>query len=65
MQEHLFRHFSSPGRSGFLNVLITFINKTDPSGLLKREDYSGRTLKIMAPFRLNIEDNCLISYNGD
>ena len=66
MQEHLFRHFSSPGRSGFLNdVSITFINKTHPSDPLKREDYSRRTLKIMAPFRLNIEDNCLISYNGD
>ena len=66
MQEHLFRHFSSPGRNGFLNdVSITFIDKTDPSNPLKREDYSKRTFKTMIPFGLNIEDNCLISYNGD
>ena len=66
MQEHLFRHFSSPGRNGFLNdVSITFIDKTDLSDPLKREDYWRRTLKTMSPFRLNIEDNCLISYNGD
>ena len=30
MQEHLFRHFLSPGRNGFLNVSVTFIDKTDP-----------------------------------
>ena len=27
MQEHLFRHFSSPGRNGFFNVSITFIRQ--------------------------------------
>ena len=32
---------------------------------LKREDYWRRTLKTMAPFQLNIEDNYLISFNGD
>ena len=66
MQEHLFRHFSSPGRNGFLNdVSITFIDKTDPSDPLKREDYWRRTLKTMAPFGLNNEDNYLMHYNGD
>ena len=66
MQEHLFRHFSSPGRNGFLNdVSITFIGNTDLSDPLKREDYWRRTLKTMASFELNIEDNCLINYNGD
>ena len=66
MQEDLFRHFSTLGRSRFLNdVSITFIDKTNPSDPLKREDYWRRTLKIMAPSRLNIEDNCLISYNSD
>ena len=60
------KHFQSPGRNGFLNdVSITFIDKTDFSDPLKREDYWRRTLKTMAPFRLNIEDNCLISYSGD
>ena len=68
MQEHLFRHFSSPGRNGFLNdvyVSVTFIDKEDPSDPLKGEDYWRRTLKTTAPFGLNIEDNCLINYNGD
>ena len=58
MQEHLFRHFSSPGPNGFLNdVSITFIDKTDPSDPLKREDYRRRTLGFMALFGLNIEDS--------
>ena len=58
MQEHLFRHFSSPSRNGFLNdVSTTFIDKTDPSDPLKREDYRRRTLKTMAPLGLNIEDS--------
>ena len=57
MQEHLFKHFSSPGHNGFLNdVSITFIDKTDPSGPLKREDYLRRVLKTVASFGLNIED---------
>ena len=59
MQEHLLSHFSSPGHNGFLNnVLVTFIDKTDPSDHLKREDYWKRTPKTMALFGLNIE--CLI-----
>ena len=66
MQEHLFRHFLSPGCNGFLNdVLITFIDKTDVSDPLKREDYWRKTLKTIAIFGLNIENDCLISYNGD
>ena len=33
MQEHLYRHFSSPGHMGFLNdVSVTLIDKTDGSG---------------------------------
>ena len=40
MQEHLFRHFSSPG----LNVSVTFIHKTDPSDPLKREIFWRQTL---------------------
>ena len=58
MQKHLFRHFSSPGHNGYLNdVSITFIDKTDPSHPLKWEEYWRKTLKTMAPFGLNIEDN--------
>ena len=58
MQEHLFRHFSSPGHNGFLkDVSITFIDKIDPSDPLKRVDCSRRTLKNMASFGFNIEDS--------
>ena len=39
------------------DVSLTFINKTDPSDPLKREDYWRSTLKIMAPFGLNIEES--------
>ena len=39
MQEHLYRHFSSPGHRGFLNsVPVTLIDKTDGSDPKKRED---------------------------
>ena len=60
MQEHLFRHFLSPGHNGFLDDLsITFIDKTNPSHPLKREDYWRGTFKTMAPFGFNIEDSVL------
>ena len=58
MQHHLFNHFCTSGHAGFLDdVSITFIDKTDPSNPLKREDYWRRTLKIMAPFGLNIKES--------
>ena len=58
MQEHLFSYFSSPGHNGFLNdVSITFIDKTDPSDPLKREDYWNRTLKTMAPHGFDFENS--------
>ena len=58
MQEHLFSHFSMAGHSRFLsNVSITFIDKTDPSDPLRREDYWRQYLKTMVPYELNIEDN--------
>ena len=58
MQEHLFRHFSSLGHTGFLkNVSITFINKADPSDSLKQEDYWRQTLKTMVPFGPNIDNS--------
>ena len=38
MQEHLYRHLSSPGHMGFLNdVSVTLIDKTDGSNPKKRE----------------------------
>ena len=41
------------------DVLVAFIDKTDPSDLLKREDYNywRSTLKTMASFGLNIEES--------
>ena len=58
MQEHPFNHFLSRDHNGFLNdVLITFVDKTDPSDPPKRDNYWRRTLKTMAPFSLNIENS--------
>ena len=58
MQEHSYRHFSSPGYRRFLNdVSVTLIDKTDGSDPKKREDYWMKTLKTMAPYGLNIEDS--------
>ena len=51
-------NFCTSGNCGFLkNVSLIFIDKTDPSDLLKREDYRRSTLKTVAPFGLNIEES--------
>ena len=56
MQEHLFEHFNEEGRHGFLeDVSITFIDITDPSEPLKRENYWKNVLRTMASLCLNIE----------
>ena len=56
MQEHLYRHFSSPGHRGFLNdVSVTLIDKTDGSDPKIREDHGMKTLKAMKLYGLNIE----------
>ena len=40
MQQHLFNHFCTSGHAGFLDDFsVTFIDKTDPSDPLKKEDY--------------------------
>ena len=54
----LFLHFSSPGHNGFLNaVSVTFIDKTDPDDLLKRENLWRESLMTLTPYGLNIEDS--------
>ena len=56
MQQHLFRHFQSPGHTDFIeDVCITQIDKTDPFIPTKREDYWRQTLKTLAPHGFNIE----------
>ena len=56
MQEHLFIHFPAEGHDGFLSdVSIAFIDKTDPSDPLQREDYWRQTLKTMVSYGPNIE----------
>ena len=51
MLEHIFSHFSVAGHNRFLTeVSITFIDKTDPSDPLQREDYWRQTLKTMVVF---------------
>ena len=58
MQQHLFNYFSTSDHWGFLeDVSLTFIDKTDPSDPLKREDCWRSTLKTMASFGLNIEES--------
>ena len=56
--EHLFIHLSMAGHNGFLNdVSITFIDKTDQSDPLRREDYWRQTPETMVPYGLNIENS--------
>ena len=58
MQQHFLNHFCISGHCGFLkDALLTFIDKTDPSDLLKREEYCRSTLKTIAPSKLNIEES--------
>lgn len=58
MKQYLFEHFNSKGNHCFLNkISIIFFDKTDPSELLKRENYWQSTLKSMAPWGLNVEDS--------
>ena len=46
MQQHLFNHFCTSGHTRFSDdVFVTFIEKTDPSDLLKWEDYWSWILK--------------------
>ena len=63
MQQHLFNHSGISGHCSFLkDVSLTFIDQTDPSDLLKREDYYRSTLKTMAPFGLSIEESVQQNY---
>ena len=56
MQKHLYDHYLS-GSNDFLNMVsVTFIDKTDPSNPLEREQYWRHILQTNAPHGLNIAD---------
>ena len=58
MQQQLYKHFCDSNRNCFISgVSVTFIDKTDPTDPLKRENYWRSTLKTTAPFGINIEEN--------
>ena len=58
MQQHLYKHFCSSNHNCFISdVSVTFIDKTNPSDPLKREDYWRSNLKTMAQFGLNVEQS--------
>ena len=57
MQKHLYDHYLSCNND-FLNMVsVTFIDKTDPSNPLEREQYWRHILQSNAPHRLNIADS--------
>ena len=57
MQTYVFEHFSSEGHNGFLeDCEITFIDKTDNSDPVRREEYWRRMLKTSSPYGLNTLD---------
>ena len=56
MQQHLSEQFSEEGHHNFLeDVSVKFIDKTDPSKSLQRENYWRSTLKTVTPLGLNVE----------
>ena len=60
----LHEHFLKGGHHGFdEDVSICWIDKTDPSDPRRRVCDSMRTLKLIAPVRLNTEERYLAVYN--
>ena len=50
MQQHLYEHFCSSNHNCFISdVSVKFIDKTDPSDPLKRDDY-WRSTENYGPF---------------
>ena len=63
MQEHLYKHFKSERHSGFRHdVSVILIDKAGCSNSTKRETYWMRTLKTIAPYGLNVENNVNLFY---
>ena len=58
MQQHLYEHFCSSNHNCFISdVSVTFIDKSDPSNPIKREDYWRSTLRTVALLGLNVEES--------
>ena len=57
MQEYLQKHFENETHSSFFdNVSVILIDKTDGLNPTKRETYWMRTMKIIIPYGLNVEN---------
>ena len=57
-QQHLYKHFMLEDHTQFVNdVSIIFIDKTDPTDSLKREQYWRYTLKTLVPYGLNVSES--------
>ena len=56
MQKRLYDHYLSCSKDFLNTVSLTFIDKTDPSNPLEREQYWRHTLQANAPHGLNIAD---------
>ena len=57
-QQHLCDHFMLEDHTHFVNdVPIIFIDKTDPTDPLKREQYWRHTLKTLVPYGLNVSES--------
>ena len=57
MQRYLHEHFLSESDNGVINdVEIMFIDKTDPSEPIRREEFRRTKLKTLAPYGLNVEE---------
>ena len=54
MQKHLYKYFDLTGHTNFLDVIVTRIDKTDPSDPNEGEDYWIYTLKAKVPMGLNM-----------
>ena len=56
--QHFYDHFMLEDQTQFANdVSICFIDKTDPTDPLKREQYWKLTLKALIPYRLNVSES--------
>ena len=56
-QQHLYNHFMLEDHTLFVNVSIIFIDKTDPTDPLKREQYWRHALNTLVPYSLNVSES--------